>query len=147
MAGESVEAHRADRNTFLTGGPRGVARRKTMRKTFILALISLTSLSLRGQAAHPILPLGAVAPDFALPGVDGKTRQLSDYASSPVLAVVFTCDHCPIAQMYESRIEKLYDEYKDRGVAVVAIEGNDPNATTIDELDSSDLGDTLAEMK
>jgi len=118
-----------------------------MRKTFILALISLTSLSLLGQAAHPVLPLGAVAPDFAIPGVDGKTHQLSDYASNPVLAVVFTCDHCPIAQMYESRIEKLYEKYKDRGVAVVAIGGNDPNATTIDELDSSDLGDTLAEMK
>jgi peroxiredoxin len=118
-----------------------------MRKILTLALISLVSLSLHGQTAHPILPLGAAAPDFALPGVDGKTHKLSDYASSPMLAVIFTCDHCPIAQMYEGRIEKLYDEYKDRGVAVVAIEGNDPNATTIDELDSSDLGDTLDEMK
>jgi len=118
-----------------------------MRKILTLALISLVSLSLHGQTAHPILPLGAAAPDFALPGVDGKTHKLSDYASSSVLAVIFTCDHCPIAQMYESRIEKLYDDYKDRGVAVVAIEGNDPNATTIDELDSSDLGDTLDEMK
>jgi peroxiredoxin len=118
-----------------------------MRKIITLVLISLVSLSLHGQTAHPILPLGAAAPDFALPGVDGKIHKLSDYASSPVLAVIFTCDHCPIAQMYESRIEKLYDEYKDRGVAVVAIEGNDPNATTIDELDSSDLGDTLDDMK
>jgi peroxiredoxin len=118
-----------------------------MRKILTLALISLVSLSLYGQTAHPILPLGAAAPDFALQGVDGKTHKLSDYASSPVLAVIFTCDHCPIAQMYESRIEKLYDEYKDRGVVVVAIEGNDPNATTIDELDSSDLGDNLEEMK
>jgi peroxiredoxin len=49
--------------------------------------------------------------------------------------------------MYETRIEQLYENYGKRGVAVVAIEGNDPNATTIDELDSSDLGDTLEEMK
>jgi peroxiredoxin len=49
--------------------------------------------------------------------------------------------------MYENRIENLYDDYKNRGVAVVAIEGNDPNATTIDELDSSDLGDTPEDMK
>jgi peroxiredoxin len=112
-----------------------------------LLVFSLLSVSLYGETEHPILPLGAGAPDFALPGVDGKIHRLSDYASSPVLVVIFTCDHCPIAQMYEARIERLYDEYKDRGVAVVAIQGNDPNATTIDELDSSDLGDTLEEMK
>src|SRR5262249_23495893 len=47
----------------------------------------------------PILAIGAQAPDFALPGVDGRTHRLSDYASSKVLAIVFTCDHCPVAQM------------------------------------------------
>ncbi len=99
------------------------------------------------QTAHPILALGSSAPNFALPGVDGKVHQLSDYAASPVLAVVFTCNHCPIAQMYEQRIERLYEEYGKRGVAVVAIEGNDPKALTIDELDSSDISDTLPEMK
>lgn len=118
-----------------------------MRTMLTLALISLLSLSLHGETAHPILPIGAGAPDFSLPGVDGTTHKLSDYAGSRVLAVIFTCDHCPIAQMYESRIEALYEAYKDRGVAVVAIQGNDPSATTIDELDSSDVGDTLADMK
>jgi len=118
-----------------------------MRKLFTLALISMMSLALHAQIAHPILPLGSKAPDFALPGVDGRIHKLSDYASSPILVVIFTCDHCPIAQMYESRIEKLYEDYSKRGVAVVAIEGNDPSATTIDELDSSDVGDTPADMK
>ena len=118
-----------------------------MKKLFTFALISLMSLALRGQTPHPILALGSPAPNFSLPGVDGKNHQLSDYASSPVLVVVFTCDHCPIAQMYERRIEQLYEEYGKRGVAVVAIQGNDPKATTIEELDSSDAGDTLNEMK
>lgn len=122
-----------------------------MRKLFSIALMSLMSLAAplmaHGQIQHPILPLGSKAPDFALPGVDGKVHQLGDYAKAQVLVVLFTCDHCPIAQMYESRIEKLYEEYKNRGVAVVAIEGNDPKATVIDELDSSDVGDTLADMK
>ena len=118
-----------------------------MRKIFTFAVISLMSLALHGQISHPILPLGSPAPNFSLPGVDGKIHKLSDYASSPILVVIFTCDHCPIAQMYENRIEKLYDDYRNRGVAVVAIEGNDPNATTIDELDSSDLGDTPEDMK
>ena len=118
-----------------------------MRKLLILALTSMMSLAVYGQTSHPILPLGSKAPDFALQGVDGKIHKLSDYASSPILVVIFTCDHCPIAQMYESRIERLYEDYSKRGVAIVAIEGNDPSATTIDELDSSDLGDTLSEMK
>jgi len=61
--------------------------------------------------------------------------------------VVFTCNHCPIAQMYESRIQQLSDDYRDKGVAVVAIQGNDPNAIRVDELDCSDISDTLAEMK
>ncbi|MGC1461460.1 MAG: redoxin domain-containing protein, partial [Terracidiphilus sp.] len=61
------------------------------------------------QAAHPTLPLGSPAPDFALPGVDGKIHKLSDYAASPVLAVVFMCDHCPIAQMYEQRVQQMAD--------------------------------------
>src|ERR1700683_4452115 len=99
------------------------------------------------QAAHPTLALGSPAPDFALPGVDGKTHKLSDYAASPVLAVVFMCNHCPIAQMYEARVQQLADDYRDRGVAVVAIQPNDPRAIRIDELDSSDMSDSLAEMK
>lgn len=118
-----------------------------MRKLFISALLAVMSLGLYSQPSHPILALGSPAPGFNLPGVDGKMHQLGDYAGSPILVVVFTCDHCPIAQMYEQRIEKLYEDYDKRGVAVVAIQGNDPKALTIDELDSSDLSDTLDEMK
>ena len=96
---------------------------------------------------HPILAVGSPAPDFSLPGVDGATHSLADYASSPILVVVFTCNHCPIAQMYEQRIQHLEDDYRDKGVAVVAIQPNDPKALRIDELDSSDISDTLEEMK
>ena len=112
-----------------------------------IAILSLVSLCAWGQTSHPILALGSKAPDFALPGVDGKTHKLSDYAAYPVLAVIFTCDHCPIAQMYEQRIQKLADDYRSKGVAVVAIEPNDPKAIRIDELDSSDISDTLNDMK
>jgi peroxiredoxin len=117
-----------------------------MQKLFVILLLSVLALPLVAEQ-HPILALGSPAPDFNLPSVDGKMHKLSDYAKSPVLAVIFTCNHCPIAQMYEQRIEKLYEDYGQRGVAVVAIEGNDPKAIRIDELDSSDMSDTLNEMK
>ena len=114
----------------------------------IWSLLALLVLPLSCFAAeHPILPLGSPAPDFALPGVDGKIHKLNDYTSSKLLVVVFTCDHCPNAQMYEGRVTQLYNDYKDKGVAVVAISPNDPKAIRIDELDSSDVSDTLEEMK
>ena len=99
------------------------------------------------EEPHPILQVGSAAPKFSLPGVDGKTHSLDDYAASPILVIVFTCNHCPIAQMYETRIQALADEYRDKGVALVAIEPNDPNAIRVDELDSSDISDSLEEMK
>jgi peroxiredoxin len=118
-----------------------------MRKISIFLLTMSWAAGAFCQAAHPILALGSPAPNFALPGVDGKVHKLSDYAASPVLAVVFTCNHCPIAQVYEQRIERLYEEYGKRGVALVAIQGNDPKALTVEELDCSDISDTLPEMK
>jgi peroxiredoxin len=114
----------------------------------IVALLFLGIVrTLTAAETHPILPVGSSAPDFALPGVDGKIHHLSDYRTSQVLAIVFTCNHCPIAQQYEQRIERLYQDYKDKGVAVIAIQPNAPEALRIDELDSSDTGDTLDEMK
>ncbi len=116
-----------------------------MWKLLVVLLVMLGAAS--AEEVHPTLALGSPAPDFALPGVDGQIHKLSDYASSPVLMVVFTCNHCPIAQMYERRIQQLATDYKNKGVAVVAIQPNDPQAIRIDELDSSDVSDTLPEMK
>jgi peroxiredoxin len=113
----------------------------------LLAVLFVALGTASAAEVHPILALGSPAPDFSLPGVDGQTHKLSDYASSPILVVVFTCNHCPIAQMYERRIQQLADDYKNKGVAVVAIQPNDPKAIRIDELDSSDMSDTLPEMK
>src|ERR1035437_5922101 len=83
-----------------------------------LALVGLTNAA-QAASDHPILQPGSKAPDFTLPGVDGKTHSLADYASSPALVIVFTCNHCPIAQMYEQRITQLAADYSKRGVAVV----------------------------
>jgi peroxiredoxin len=113
----------------------------------LLAVLCVAMGVASAAEVHPILALGSPAPDFSLPGVDGQIHKLSDYASSPILVVVFTCNHCPIAQMYERRIQQLADDYKNKGVAVVAIQPNDPKAIRIDELDSSDVSDTLPEMK
>lgn len=112
-----------------------------------LGAIVMMTLAAWAQQAHPILAIGSPAPNFELPGIDGAIHKLSDYSASRVLVVIFTCNHCPIAQMYERRIAQLSADYSSRGVSVVAIEPNDPKAITIDELDSSDISDSLEEMK
>ncbi len=121
--------------------------RDVLRAVALAGALMLCGLASLAGAEHPILAIGAEAPDFSLPGVDGQIHRLEDYASSPILVVVFTCNHCPIAQMYEQRIERLYNDYRDKGVALVAIQPNAPEALRIDELDSSDMSDTLDEMK
>ncbi len=93
------------------------------------------------------LPIGAAAPEFQLPGVDGKTYTLKDFAPAKILVVLFTCNHCPTAQAYEARFDKLCKDYKDKGVAVVGISPNDPKGLRLDELGYTDLSDSFEEMK
>jgi thiol-disulfide isomerase/thioredoxin len=96
---------------------------------------------------HPVLAIGSPAPDFCLPGVDGKTHCLKDYASSKILILAFICNHCPTSQLYETRIKQLAADYRDKGVALVAIQPNNPNAVRLDEMGYTDVGDSFEEMK
>lgn len=93
------------------------------------------------------LKLGATAPDFNLPGVDGKKYTLENFSESKVLVVVFTCNHCPTAQAYEERINQIAKDYAKKGVALIAISPNDPEAVSLAELGYSDMNDSLIEMK
>ncbi len=117
-------------------------------KALLACILTLFSwMAFGAEEEHATLAIGAAAPDFSLPGVDGKNHKLSEYAASPVLALVFTCNHCPTAQLYEGRIKQLADDYRGKGVALVAIEPNDPEAVRLDELGFTDVSDNLEEMK
>src|SRR5215510_3396377 len=96
---------------------------------------------------HTTLAIGSKAPNFSLPGVDGKTYSLASFAKAKILVIVFTCNHCPTAQAYEDRIIKLTSDYKSKGVQLIAIMPNDPMAVRLDELGYTDMGDTYNEMK
>ena len=113
----------------------------------ILVLAALAAPAHADEPGPPPLALGASAPDFCLPGIDGQTHCLADYASTKVLVIAFTCDHCPTAQLYESRIKQLAADYKDRGVTMLAIQPNNPNAVRLDEMGYTDVGDSFDEMK
>ena len=122
---------------------------RTIRLGFLapLALFVYGMTALAEPPGFHTLAIGDSAPDFKLPGVDGRDYSLKDFADAKVLVVIFTCNHCPTAQAYEERIIKLATDYKDKGVAVVAISPNDPKAVRLDELGYTDLSDSFAEMK
>ena len=120
-----------------------------MQRYLFLSIVSLVFSvceSTRAADNYPTLEIGASAPDFDLPGVDGKNHRLGDFADAKALLVIFNCNHCPTAQAYESRIKQLYADYRDRGVAPVVISPNDDQAVRLDELGYSDLGDSLEDM-
>src|SRR5437867_1424323 len=124
-----------------------------MKTTWLLSLALLGLAADMGSARAdeaplvPTLAIGAPAPDFELPGVDGRRYSLKSFASAPVLVVVFTCKHCPTAQAYEQRIQKLHDDYAGKRVALVAISPNDPKAVRLHALGYTDLSDPLEERK
>ncbi|MBT8044180.1 MAG: redoxin domain-containing protein [Verrucomicrobiae bacterium] len=117
----------------------------------ILNLIITSAIAIGYVSAKPqpvkTLPIGSAAPPFNLPGVDSKNHQLTDFSDAKVLVVVFTCNHCPDARAARGKVISLHRDYKDKGVAVVAISGNDDKALRLDEIGYSVYGDSLEDMK
>lgn len=71
------------------------------------------------------LKIGDRAPDFSLPGVDGKAYSLNDFKSKKILIIVFMCNHCPYVQAYIERIKAIQSDFGVKGVQVVGINSND----------------------
>ena len=122
---------------------------KAIKLSLLIVMMAqvITSFGLPGSNEVTTLGIGTKAPDFKLPGVDGKTYSLASFSKAKILVVIFTCNHCPTAQAYEDRIIRFTTEYQTQGVAVVAISPNDPLAVRLDELGYTDLGDSFEEMK
>ncbi len=118
---------------------------------YFFASLMLFLSTFNGSAQeHPeIRPLeiGEKAPFFNLPGVDGNYHSLNDFDNAKILVVIFTCNHCPTAQAYEDKIINLTSDYRDSGVAVVAILPNDDAALSLAECGYSDLDDSFESMK
>ncbi len=112
-----------------------------------LLLVAIAPLAADDAPAVPTLAIGASAPDFDLPGIDGKRYSLASFKDAKLVVLVFTANHCPTAQAYEERVERLAADYAPRGVSVVLVSPNDPLAVRLDEQGYSDLGDSLEDMK
>lgn len=114
---------------------------KSMKRTFILltgVLAVVAVLFMNASEPAPGYGVGDYAADFNLPNVNGKTVSLNDYSDAKGFIVVFTCNTCPYAKAYESRIIALDKKYAAKGFPVIAINPNDV---------TQQPGDSMDEMK
>lgn len=93
------------------------------------------------------LRLGDPAPDFSLPGIDGRRHTLADYADAKVLVIAFISNHCPDSQAAEARLKAFVSDFRPRGVTLVAINPNNPEGLRYEELGYSKYNDGPDDMK
>lgn len=115
-----------------------------------IALLPLVSLGL-GPSEKPAdiqdLAIGDAAPDFVLPGTDGKTYRLSDFDGPDVLMIYFTGTHCPVSHGAEERLQKLIDDMKDESFGIVAINPNHNDGLRPDEFSYSLYTESFEDSK
>lgn len=88
--------------------------------------------------------IGEVATDFKLKNIDGKFFSLSDSKDAKGYIVVFTCNECPFAKMYEDRLIELHNEFAPKGYSVVAI---NPNSSADNEKEGFEAMQNRAKEK
>ena len=75
---------------------------------------------------------------FELPGVDGKTYDKFTFADRNALVIIVTCNHCPYARAYWHRLVKLFNQFEEDNLMIMAISANDAEQYP---------ADSFAEMK
>ncbi len=75
-----------------------------------------------------MLPLGTIAPDFALPDTEGRRVSLSDFEGSQGYLVMFICNHCPYVKHIREELAKITAQYDKKKLAVIAINSNDADS-------------------
>src|ERR1051326_7343621 len=121
-----------------------------MNMLILLSTVFLATLTLAFAAPPEItadLKIGDPAPDFALPGIDDKVHTLDEYKNASMLMIAFISNHCPDSHAAESRIKKLFEDMNGKSFAFVAINPNNPDGVSIDELGYSKYSDGFEDMK
>jgi thiol-disulfide isomerase/thioredoxin len=95
---------------------------------------------------HP-LKIGDAAPDFSLPGIDGRTYSLASFKDDAVLIVIFLSNHCPVSHAAETRFIPFVASLQGQSVGVLAINPNSNVGISVEELAYSKYGDSFEDMK
>lgn len=118
--------------------------------TYLVLLFSIVSFA-QGPNSKPKgfveLEIGNSAPDFKLPGIDGKTYQLSDFNESDILMIYFTGTHCPTSHGVENRLQQLIKDMKGKSFSIVAINPNHNDGLRPDEFSYSLYTESFEDSK
>jgi peroxiredoxin len=108
-----------------------------MRTTVLGWVLSLTAVASAAAVAgefNETLNIGDAGPAWKeLPGTDDKTHSLADLPAEKLIAVVFTCNSCPVAAGYEERLVDFAKRHE-ADVAVVAINVNKIPEDSLDKM-------------
>lgn len=98
---------------------------RILKFTLFLAVILVGAMNI-AFTAEGGYQVGDKVADFSMKNVDGNLYSLANLADQKGAIVVFTCNHCPYAKLYEQRIMDLNTKYAPLGYPVIAINSNDP---------------------
>ena len=87
----------------------------------------------------PVCDFGLPAPDFVLPGTDGKVYGLADVKGANGTLVMFICNHCPYVLAILDKIIRDSSDLMALGVGVVAICSNDAQKYPADSFENMKL--------
>ena len=107
----------------------------TRKSLFVLPLVLAAATTAHAGGA---LALGSAIPsaDVKMKNIDGKDLAIADVKGAQGTLVVFTCNHCPFAKMWETRIVELGNQYQGKGIGVIAVNANDPKVAPDDGYES-----------
>ncbi len=101
----------------------------------LINMLSLTTLLLlQGISGWCGYKPGDTVADFSLLNVDGNMVSMQSYKEAKGFIVVFTCNHCPFAKLYQQRLNDMNTTYKALGYPVLAISSNDAEAVPEDNM-------------
>jgi peroxiredoxin len=107
--------------------------RNAWKMVVLMSLAVVLATAAMGFGAK--LKIGDKAPDWAgIIGTDDKEHALADYGKAKLIVLVFTCNHCPVAVVYEDRLVALQKDYEGKGVQVIAINVNNLPADKLEKM-------------
>src|SRR5688500_2192832 len=97
---------------------------KTRNVSILLALVLMVAgVAFANEVPAPPA-IGSTIEEFTLPDVDGTERSLKSLAGKKGTVLLFIAVQCPVSNAYNERMEKLAQDYKAKGIAVVGINSN-----------------------
>src|SRR5262245_25905382 len=97
-------------------------RHSCLELVLILGLIPLVGSAMAAESA--------TVKNFTLLDAAGRQHSLADFQSAPAVAIVFLGTECPLAARYAATLNRLAEEFEDRGVALLGIDSNQQDSLT-----------------